>query len=437
MTKRNNKEISKNNDIDTDDDLDIPKKIPKISNDAEAKKSTIKLKVPIPKIILDQKVETLDDLIALGKLYDPSKEYNINLKKVHKILPSLEKLKNVIGMKTVKDSLVGRIIFFLNEFDPENKDMLHTVIQGPPGVGKTTLGKIIGELYYYLDIIKPEQKPKPEVQNIKMNVRNLKALDKLLNIELDKYMNRKVIDLDDDDDCDECDDKECECPDCTKAREKSNISNEPFKFKIVKRSDLIAGYLGQSAIKCQKVIDSCQGGVLFIDEAYSLGNPEGRDSFSKEVIDTLNQNLSEQKCNFLCIIAGYKESLDTCFFAYNDGLRRRFPFVYTIEKYTGEELCEIFKKLIDTLGWTSTDINEKFFVDNYDYFNNMGGDMETLLFMTKIEHGKRVIFKPLDKKKISMEDITNAFKQFKVNKQLKKSKEEINEEEGTWKTLYT
>jgi len=431
MTKRNNKDISKNNNIDTDDELDIPKKIPKITNDLDAKKITIKLK--IPKIILNEKVETLDDLIALGKLYDPSKEYNINLKRVHKILPSLEKLKNVIGMKTVKDSLVGQIIFFLNEFDPENKDMLHTVIQGPPGVGKTTLGKIIGELYYYLDIIKPEQKPKPEVQNIKMNVRNLKALDKLLNIELDKYMNRKVIDLYDEDDDDDCDDdKECECPDCTRAREKSNISNEPFKFKIVKRSDLIAGYLGQSAIKCQKVIDSCQGGVLFIDEAYSLGNPEGRDSFSKEVIDTLNQNLSEQKCNFLCIIAGYKESLDTCFFAYNDGLRRRFPFVYTIEKYTAEELCLIFKNMVCEFGWSVEDVPEKFFKDNYDSFKNMGGDIETLFFMAKIEHGKRVLFEPENKKKINIKDVEKAFKLFKINKELK----DKNDENAAWRSLY-
>ena len=57
MTKRNNKDISKNNDIDTDDDLDIPKKIPKTNNDAEAKKTTIKLKIPIQKIIL--KISTL------------------------------------------------------------------------------------------------------------------------------------------------------------------------------------------------------------------------------------------------------------------------------------------------------------------------------------------------------------------------------------------
>ena len=99
---------------------------------------------------------------------------------------------------------------------------------------------------------------------------------------------------------------------------KRNIYGEnKYEFKIVKRSDLIGKYLGHTAAKTQKVIDSCKGGVLFIDEAYSLGNPEGRDSFSKECIDTINQNLTENKANLLCIIAGYKDALDKCFFAYN------------------------------------------------------------------------------------------------------------------------
>ena len=74
------------------------------------------------------------------------------------------------------------------------------------------------------------------------------------------------------------------------------------------------------------LINKSLGGVLFIDEAYSLGNSEGRDSFSKECIDTINQNLTEKKNQLLVIIAGYQEALDTCFFNYNEGLRRRFPF---------------------------------------------------------------------------------------------------------------
>ena len=372
---------------------------------------------PIIKLVLKKKkekinfsgleIKTLDDLIDLAKKYNSDNEYSINLEKLYNLLPSLIKLKNIIGMTTVKDSIVGQIIFFLNEFD-NNTDMMHTVIQGPPGVGKTLLGKIIGELYYYMGIIKP--KPK----NNKKRAVTLDELDD----ELEEYMNvMKGV----------------------RGRGRSNSEGdlkEPFIFKIVKRSDLIAGYLGQSALKTQKLLDEVEGGVLFIDEAYSLGSEDGRDSFSKEVIDTLNQNLSEKKDTLLCIIAGYKDSLDKCFFSHNEGLRRRFPFVYTIEKYTAEELCQIFKKMVNDMGWSADQIPIKFFEDNYKLFTNMGGDIETLFFMTKIEHGKRVLFKPEDKKKINNQDLENAFKIFKINKDLKKNKKEIDEMDESWKTLY-
>jgi len=354
-------------------------------------------------------IKTLDDLIDLANRYNVNNEYSFNLEKLHNLLPSLMKLKNIIGMTTVKDSLVGQIIFFLNEFDNENMDMMHTVIQGPPGVGKTLLGKIIGELYYYMGIIKP--KPKIVIKKRSVTVDDL-------DDELEEYMN---------------------AINGMRGRKRSNTEGdvkEPFIFKIVKRSDLCAGYLGQTAIKTQKVLDEAEGGVLFIDEAYSLGNPEGRDSFAKEVIDTLNQNLSEKKDSLLCIIAGYKDALDTCFFAQNEGLRRRFPFVYTIEKYTAEELCLIFKKMVTDMGWNANEVPVKFFEDNYKLFTNMGGDIETLFFMTKIEHGKRVLFKPDDRRKINLQDLENAFKIFKLNKESKKSKKDVIEEDETWKSLY-
>ena len=349
-------------------------------------------------------LKTLDNLIELANKYNSTKEYSFNLEKLHNLLPSLIKLKNIIGMTTVKDSIVGQIIFFLNDFD-NNTDMMHTVIQGPPGVGKTLLGKIIGEIYYYLGMIKP--KPK--------NVVRKRALTHdELDDELEEYMNAiKGI---------------------RRNRSYSEGDKEQFVFKIVKRSDLIAGYLGQSALKTQKLLDEVEGGVLFIDEAYSLGSEDGHDSFSKEVIDTLNQNLSEKKDSLLCIIAGYKDALDKCFFAQNEGLRRRFPFVYTIEKYTADELCQIFKKMVTDMGWNADNVPSKFFEDNYKLFTNMGGDIETLFFMTKIEHGKRVLFKPEEKKKINIQDLENAFKIFKLNKESKKSKEDTDE---TWKSLYT
>jgi SpoVK/Ycf46/Vps4 family AAA+-type ATPase len=376
------------------------------------KESGVKLSFKRKKVkieFLDVEIKTLDDLIELANKYNSNNEYSFNLEKLHNLLPSLMKLKNIIGMTTVKDSLVGQIIFFLNEFDKENMDMMHTVIQGPPGVGKTLLGKIIGELYYYMGIIKPKQKI-----NNKKRAMTCDELDD----ELEEYMNAiKGV----------------------RGRGRSNSEGdgkEPFVFRIVKRSELIGKYLGHTAIQTQKVIDETEGGVLFIDEAYSLGSEDGRDSFSKECIETLNQNLSEKKNSLLCIIAGYKEALDSCFFAQNEGLRRRFPFVYTIEKYTPDELCQIFKKMVIDMGWNAEEVPIKFFEDNYKLFNNMGGDIETLFFMTKIEHGKRVLLKPDERKKINLQDLENAFKIFKLNKDSKKSKKDVMEEDETWKSLY-
>ncbi len=429
--KNDKNEIEKNDNIENEDKTNKGKDSKETKDENKGKEemkeniretrshSNIQVQINKKRRVLEEitmELNTLDDLIKLAKKYVPGKEYPFNLKKLNNLLPSLIKLKNVIGMQSVKDSIVGQVVFFLNEFNPENMDMMHTIIQGPPGVGKTMLGRIIGELYYYLGVIKPK---KPKVQ-----VRKKHMTKEDLDDELEEYMNiirgynRRPRGGSEDWGGEEKEEK------------------EPFVFKIVKRSDLIAAYVGQTAIKTQKVLDEVEGGVLFIDEAYSLGDSENRDFFAKECIDTINQNLSEKKDNLLCIIAGYKNSLDECFFSFNEGLRRRFPFVYTIEKYNGDELCQIFKKLVVDIGWDSKEINEKFFNDNYDYFQNMGGDMETLFFMTKIEHGKRVLFKPDEKKKIIMVDIENAFKIFKLNKQLKKTKEEKDEEDESFKHLY-
>jgi hypothetical protein len=311
-------------------------------------------------LLFNKKNITIDDLIEWGNLYHAKKKKmcnGINLKTIWRIQSTLLKLKELVGMKTVKKNMVGQILYYLQNLEKDNDDMLHTIIEGPPGVGKTELGKILGELY------------------IKMGI-----------IENNKY------NIDD---------------------PNFNINNI---FKIVKRSDLIGKYLGQTAIKTQEVIDSCKGGVMFIDEAYSLGNKEGRDIYSKECIDTINRNLTEQKSNFLCIIAGYPNDLEKCFFAYNDGLKRRFPFKYTIKKYTASELRDIFKLKVNKLGWVFK--NEKsipleFFEKNIKSFPNYGGDMETLLLNCKIHHGIRIFGKSADEKKIlTYKDIKAGFKDF-------------------------
>jgi hypothetical protein len=310
-------------------------------------------------------IKDIHDLIALGKTYHckTNKIYNgVNLRILCDLVPALTDLSNLVGMSNVKQNIINQIVFFLQGFNEKskcgkcldcvynlpciqsgNKDMLHTVITGPPGVGKTELGKILGKIYKALGIL-----------------------------------------------------------------------SKGHMF-IATRTDLIGKYLGHTAAKTQAFIDKCKGGVMFIDEAYSLGNPEGRDSFSKECIDVLNQNLSERR-DFLCIIAGYKEQLDKCFFAYNPGLARRFTFRYDITGYTPSELMDIFNLKVQQEGWhTEYDKNRAldFFTKNKALFPHYGGDIETLFLNCKIIHGKRVLFKdPSVRKIITLNDIEKGFELF-------------------------
>ena len=198
-------------------------------------------------------------------------------------------------------------------------------------------------------------------------------------------------------------------------------------FKKVTRSDLIAGYLGQTAIKTRDVINECLGGVLFIDEAYALGNSEKKDSFSKECIDTLCEALSNHKDNLMVIIAGYEKELNECFFSYNQGLDSRFTWRFKTDEYNGKELYAIFEKKILECNWsieTDAKIKPEWFEKNVVYFKFFGRDIETLLSKIKIAHSRRVFCKPIEfKTKITLKDLEKGFEMFLKNEDVKKRRE--------------
>ena len=198
------------------------------------------------------------------------------------------------------------------------------------------------------------------------------------------------------------------------------------KFKKATRADLIAGYLGQTAMKTRDMIKECLGGVLFIDEAYALGNPEKRDSFAKECIDTLCEGLSDHKEEIMVIIAGYEEELKNCFFSYNQGLDSRFTWRFSTDDYSYKELFLIFKKKVNDIGWNlSKKVKDGWFEDKMDYFKFYGRDIETLLAKIKIAHGRRVFCLSEDKKKnISLKDMQKGFDMFLDNNEVKNRKDD-------------
>ena len=294
-----------------------------------------------------KRLNTIVDIIELKN--HPSRFDFINdtkFTKLYNIIPALEELNRIIGMKNVKEKLFNSICYFLHSMN-NKEEMNHVMLMGPPGVGKTTVAKIIGDLYLKLGFLHNNN------------------------------------------------------------------------FIVAKRSDLIAKYLGQTAIKTQAVIDSAMGGVLFIDEVYSLGNSEKRDSFAKECIDTINLNMSRTDMPWLLIVGGYKEEIEKEFLAYNRGLERRFTVKLEIKEYTAQELFEILMKFVKEEEWGIQDnaITVDCITKYYKNFKYSGGDMRKLLQLAKENFSVRnmkesIVMNSSMIKKLSKDDFTKSLEQF-------------------------
>jgi len=300
---------------------------------------------------IEATIENLDDLIAIidKNPINVEYDYNINLQALHNIRPELVALQKMVGLKSLKQSIVDQLLYLIQNLHTGSEaDFKHTVLLGPPGTGKTEVARLMGQMYSKIGVLKNQI------------------------------------------------------------------------FKKVTRSDLIAGYLGQTAIKTQKVIESCLGGVLFIDEAYSLGDPTQGDMFSKECIDTLCEALSCHKENLMVIIAGYESSLKECFFNTNPGLESRFLWRFSMEPYTAPELKEIlFKKILEG-GWTPPEnLDSNWFEKRKQQFRQYGRDMETLFTYTKIAHGRRIFGKE-GKKTLTVEDLEKGYQVFLTNRESKR-----------------
>jgi SpoVK/Ycf46/Vps4 family AAA+-type ATPase len=116
----------------------------------------------------------------------------------------------------------------------------------------------------------------------------------------------------------------------------------------VQRADLVAGYVGQTAIQVQSVVRNALGGVLFIDEAYALTSGHGND-FGSEAVATLVKEMEDHREELAVIVAGYTDEMSN-FIAMNSGLRSRFQRFIEFPDYPDEDLIEIFKGLANQHG---------------------------------------------------------------------------------------
>lgn len=196
----------------------------------------------------------------------------------------LEKLNHLVGLKEVKQeihSLVNLIQIrkLRKQYHlPEMEMSYHMVFTGNPGTGKTTVARLVAEIY-----------------------KELGLLSKGTLVETD-------------------------------------------------RSGLVAGYIGQTALKVKEVVEHAMGGVLFIDEAYSLASNLGVNDFGGEAIDTLVKLMEDKRDDLVIIAAGYTEEMQK-FLKANTGLVSRFNKFIEFQDYTNQELMEILISMAEEAGF--------------------------------------------------------------------------------------
>lgn len=115
-------------------------------------------------------------------------------------------------------------------------------------------------------------------------------------------------------------------------------------FIEAERADLVGEYIGQTAQKTRAIIQKAMGGILFIDEAYSLARG-GEKDFGKEAIDTLVKHMEDNHNDFVLILAGYPYEMER-FLTLNPGLKSRFPFILNFDDYDVEQLMKIAKQMV-------------------------------------------------------------------------------------------
>lgn len=159
------------------------------------------------------------------------------------------------------------------------------------------------------------------------------------------------------------------------------------RYRITKRSDWVGKYQGHSVAKAKKLIESSKGGVIFIDEAYSLiSSKDGDDMYGREVLTEIVEAMSNINKQVIFILAGYENDMKELF-THNAGLERRFGYVYRFKSPPSDLIENIFCKQLRETNWKCRKSDKKgirdFFTRNFPKLTHGGGSTKQLIFHSK------------------------------------------------------
>lgn len=210
--------------------------------------------------------------------------------KLEELLSEFNGLTGLSGVKHQVNSLINlmRVQKMRQDQGMKSSDVSkHMVFAGNPGTGKTTVARMLGEIYKYLGIL-------PQGQLVEVD-----------------------------------------------------------------RGGLVKGFVGQTAVRVQEVVDEALGGMLFVDEAYTLTVGKGEGDFGQEAVDTLLKSMEDHRSEFIVVVAGYTDLMDQ-FLSSNPGLKSRFSNYIYFEDYSADELMDILHKNLKKQEYTlSPEAEEK------------------------------------------------------------------------------
>jgi len=364
------------------------------------------------------------------------------------LIRGLTELQSLIEMVDIKHAIVDQIKFLIvnharkTSTDEKSKfdgHMLHSVISGNPGCGKTTVAKNLSKIWMSLGFVnkkdtKPDSTKVPnsitpsilakiifeyrnrilelednyqkdhqklekikaslgsyydELSNIRRKCRNFKT--KHHNQEFNSLISDvRTLKTKFDDIILEAD-SETRPSEIITTESQDPYENTDPTFIVASRAELVSEYVGQTAIKTKKVLESARGGVLFIDEAYSicLFDSGNKDKFGEECLVTINEFMSLYPDEIIIIFAGYKNMLMNSIFKAQPGLLRRCAYFFEIKDYSYNGLSKIFKRQLAKHSWyISPDVDiEKILTENKDIIKDSAGFTEKLSMYVKISYG--------------------------------------------------